>query len=635
MSLVLITGHLRRSPQATPLAAASLVAALDQRQRRQAHLLNLYAPSEVEAAVTELTASPPQIISFTLTTWNRSWLLAMARKLRQKLPETLLIAGGPEATAAPAEVLAEGELNAVIRGEGEIPFRQIVSDRFAGRPLAAAPGVMRHGDREEPAFAPLPDLDTLDSPWLSGILTPPRDGGLLWEVARGCSFACSFCFDGRGQKGVRPFPRQRLAAEIELFVKQGVGQVWVLDSTFNAPPERGKSLLRLLAERAPQIHFHLEAKADFLDKETAQLLSRLTCSLQLGLQSLRPEVMRQVRRPITPEGLSKKIRPLQQHGITYGFDLIYGLPGDDHAGFCQTLDEALSLEPNHLEIFPLALLPGTPLAAEAGKFGLRAATNPPYEISASTSYSAADLAASRTLAATTQLFYNIGRAVAFFPTLLQSLETTPSALFSDFGQWLQDEQNLPLNRLLALETWSPQQLLPLQIDYLGKQLKKRKRGRLRPPLKDLLTYHFHYAETVLGADTLPPPRSPGDCWDRPLHLAPAVHLVSFAYEILDLLEMGEPDLEQIFRLFRPVGSTALFLRRNGEVICESLEEEMRRLLLGCDGKRSPKEIFAGAVREDVGREIVAFAVDEGILVPCRSGNNKRTRQFSKRSMKPR
>jgi hypothetical protein len=95
-----------------------------------------------------------------------------------------------------------------------------------------------------------------------------------------------------------------------------------------------------------------------------------------------------------------------------------------------------------------------------------------------------------------------------------------------------------------------------------------------------------------------------------------VRLVHFSYEILDLLEMEDSELEEVALLFRPVGSVAVFLRRGEEVLCESLEEDFLTLLSGCDGRRSPEEIFAGTVIRAEGEEIVRFALAEGFLLPA-------------------
>ena len=633
-TIVLVTLHARRSAQAVPLAAASVAAALPEKLRTRTRLLDLFPEDSETAALQKILALAPGLVAFPLYSWSRPRSLALARRLRQADPQLLLAADGPEATADPEGVLEEGELDAVIRGEGELSFRDLASDFAAGLPLAPHPGVSLRSDRgivHGPERPPVEDLAELPSPWLSGTLHVPA-GGALWEIARGCPFACDFCYDARGSHGVRSIPQERLNAELDELLRRKVAQVWILDSTFNYPPRRGKKLLRLLAEKAPQIHFHLEAKAEFLDKETAALLSRLTCSVQIGLQSARPEVLRQIHRTLDREAFARQVHLLAAEGVTYGLDLIYGLPGDDEGGFAESLDFALGLAPNHLDIFPLAVLPGTPLHRDRETLGIEAMDRPPYEIIATPTLSEAAMERCRRLAAATDIVYNAGRAVGFFGSLLRVTEEAPSRFLRDFADWALDRQQIARERFFDIHQWQPQEILGVQQRYVSDKLREIGRTELLQAARDLLRYHFHYAETLLGPETPAQPASTRrDPWRSAWQLAPGIRLVDFAYEILDLLEMGEADIAQFAALFRPVGSTALFARRGEQVLCESLEEDFARLLRGCDGQRTPREIFGDIISAREGAEIAEFAVAEGLLVEPPAENG----YLSRRSMKPR
>ncbi len=621
MNIVLPTLHVRRSAQAVPLAAACLAASLPQELRRDARLVDLFPEQSQQAMADAVLASAPDLVAFPTYVWNRDQVASLTRRLRQARPALFMVAGGPEATADPEGLLREGELDAVIRGEGEATFRELVRRLAEGGEPREVAGVTRRtaeGLVNEPDRSAVDELDALPSPWLSGVLTPEAGSGVLWETSRGCPFGCDFCFDARGSRGVRHLGEERLEAELALFVRAGVAQVWVLDSTFNFPPVRGKRLLRLIAERAPHIHFHFEAKADFLDRETARLLSRLSCSVQIGLQSARPEVLRNIHRTLDPAAFCSKVHLLSAEGVTFGLDVIYGLPGDDHQGFRQSLDTALAMAPNHLEMFPLAVLPGTPLHRQRQRFGLRAQDHPPYEIIESASYPAADLALSRRLAAAVDLFYNTGRAVGFFSALQKATGQSPVAFLEGFVEWALARPELEEKRFLNTEAWGPKEVLPLQEQYVTHLLRKQGREDLVACALDLMRYHYHHAEALLGPETLPAQPETlrnRDLWNIELKTSPSLQLVPFTYEILDLLEMGEVDLQQMASLFRPVGSVALFLRRGDQVYCESLEEGFLRLLNGCRKARTPKEIFGGSISAREGAEIVEFAVAEGFLVP--------------------
>ncbi len=397
----------------------------------------------------------------------------------------------------------------------------------------------------------------------------------------------------------------------------------MLDSTFNYPPERGIELLELLHEKAPHLHYHLEAKADFIDRQTASLIGGLSCSLQLGLQSIHEQVLKAIHRPLDLEILAEKIHLLAAEGVVYGFDLIYGLPEDNYAGFKDSLDTVLSFAPNHLHIFPLAVLPGTKLAKQRHRYGIEAQATPPYELISSSNWTAEEMDLCRQLSAAVDLFYNTGRAVAFFPAIMQALQIKPSELFEDFLQWALQQPDISFDDLMTTTQWAADDVYRMLQGYLCNQLQSTGQGHLVSVFLDLLCYHFHYAETLLGEELLPPVDETlldTDFWETPLHRSDKCRLVPFAYEILDLLEVEEMQLDEFASLFRPVGSVALFMRREEEVFCESLSEEMLKLLKESNSKLSPKEIFAGSVSVATGKELVQFAVYEGLLQPAQNAS---------------
>lgn len=617
MKIVLATLHTGRSPQSVPLAAACLAAALPEELRRDVRILDLFPELTLEAMRLQILAASPDFVAFPLYVWNRPSIVELARQLKAERPDLYLLAGGPEAGADPEGLLSAAPFDALVRGEGEGTFREVVERLCRGEDPEGVPGLTV---RTASGFCAGPDRGAEDdppSPWLTGVLTPLPGGGVLWETSRGCTFGCDYCYDARGARGVRHFPTGRLEAELDLFARARIGQMWVLDSTFNFPPERGRELLHLLARKLPDVHVHLEAKAEFLDQATVRLLGRRPCSVQLGLQSARPEILGRLHRQLDIDLFASKVRLLHAEGVTYGFDLIYGLPGDDYAGFCGSLNAALALGPNHVELFPLAVLPGTPLHRRRDELGLRAMEVPPYHVLESSTCPAAELERCRRLAAAADLFYNVGRAVAFFPALLRGVELETVPFLEEFAVWSLGSAAVPPERFHSPGSWRPAEVLDLQERFVTELLRRKGRSALVPAALDLMRFHYHYAETLMGEEALPAQglqdRNP---WTTPWRTSPAVRLVSFSYEILDLQEMVEPDLEAVTAMFRPVGSTAVFLRRGEEVICESLEDDFLRLLRESDGRRSPRDIFGGTLPSEQGTEIVEFALAEGFLLPA-------------------
>ena len=100
------------------------------------------------------------------------------------------------------------------------------------------------------------------------------------------------------------------------------------------------------------------------------MLALIPCSVQIGLQSFHPQVLRAIHRSLDIDFCVDNIRQMAEAGITYGFDLIYGLPTDDLDGFRSSLEAALALLPNQVDLFPLAVLPGTRLFEHKSDFEL-------------------------------------------------------------------------------------------------------------------------------------------------------------------------------------------------------------------------------------------------------------------------
>ena len=624
MNIVFCTLHVRRSTQAVSLAAGCLAAALPPGLCKSSVLVDCFSEQTDQHILDTIMASNPDIVAFPVYVWNRQRVIKLAKQLHLLNSRLYLIAGGPEATGDPSGLSSAAPWTALVHGEGEAALVGLVTALKSGLPEQPLPGVtlmLESGPLSGEEHCPH-DLSRAPSPWLTGVLKPEFSGGVLWEVARGCAFSCDYCFEARGHAGVRGIEQQRLEAELELFSKAEVSQVWILDSTFNYPPERGIALLELLLDKAPHLHYHLEAKADFIDRHTASLLGELNCSVQLGLQSINDQVLKTIHRSLDLEVLAEKIHLLEAEGVIYGLDLIYGLPGDNYAGFRDSLDTVLSFSPNHVHIFPLSVLPGTRLAQQRDRYGIKAQPEPPYELISSTDWTIEEMELCRRLAAAVDLFYNTGRAVAFFPAILQSLQTRPSALFEDFFKWILQQQDINYDSLVISSNWATDDVYRMLQGYLCHQLQRTGQGHLVSVFLDMLCYHFHYAETLLGEELLPPPDETllqKNLWETPWQSSTKYRMVPFAYEILDLLEMEDLQLEEIASLFRPVGSVALFMRRNNEVFCESLSEEMLRLLKLSNGSISPKDIFAGSLSQEIGEELVEFAISEGLLQPLTGG----------------
>jgi oxygen-independent coproporphyrinogen-3 oxidase len=87
--------------------------------------------------------------------------------------------------------------------------------------------------------------------------------------------------------------------------------------------------------------------------------------LSIGAQSFNELELQRLGRPHSAENAVQTVRLARQAGFAnINLDLMYGLPGQKVQTWCDTLEQALALEPQHLSIYELTIEPGTPFASQ-------------------------------------------------------------------------------------------------------------------------------------------------------------------------------------------------------------------------------------------------------------------------------
>ena len=501
--IVCATLLVEKSPQALPLGAACVASSIKSRLKNLEVLLfsptmedsEYFGKSDVEKAnifAEKLLAfagvdaeNSIKAVCLSVYVWNRLVLEKVGLSLMEK--GILVIAGGPEITANPDSFVGA---DFVVSGEGEAAVLLLLEKLENASKFEKSDIDFFEKDFAEEAFFVekskyRPEIkkvfykkslsgEELASPYLDGTLDLSKYEGALWELARGCPFKCSYCYESKGEKKVRLLPMERIEKELKLFAEKDVPQVFVLDPTYNANKERALSLLKMMAKITPNTFYYFEARAEFIDRQIAKAFTKLPCAVQFGLQSSDEEVLKKVNRSFNKAQFVKNINILNQEGVIFGFDLIYGLPGDNLAGFCNSIDFALNLMPNNLELFCLSVLPGTDLFDDAKGYGLVFQEEAPYHVIETPGFSKADMGSASKIAAACNVFYNQGRAVPWFASLMKALQIKPSKFFKDFIAWYESKKCnfAPKNgkklsiEELSLACFPHKEVEKLQLDFL-------------------------------------------------------------------------------------------------------------------------------------------------------------------------
>ncbi|KAF0154325.1 MAG: radical SAM protein [Syntrophaceae bacterium] len=614
ITLKLISIHIKDSPQAVPLAAASLKAQLDSvpsnSLRVDVSFHDYTVDNSADLIEEDICRNIPDMIGFSMYLWNRHLVIETCRIIKAKFPAVLLFAGGPEATALPLILLDCAPFDFVIKGEGEIVLTEVMNRLLKGDTLEDIPGVFLNGAKADSGKnqQPVMDLNTLPSPFLTGTIDPSRYSGLLWELSRGCPFKCGFCFESRGVAGVRQISLERIRKELELFEEKKVTQVFVLDPTFNSDMKRAKKILRMILKTAPLIHFTFEIRAEFIDREIAGLFAGIHCSLQVGLESAVREVLANVNRTLDTVKYAEKIALLNSAGVIFGLDLIYGLPGDTPDGFKESLNYALGLQPNHLDIFPLAVIPGTALYDQAESFLLNSLQDAPYTLISSPGFSESAMAEAERLKNACEIFYNRGGAAGWMFMALETLNLAPSEFLSDFAVYLSScEQPLKITRA---------EITVMQSSFVKEQFTKQQRKNLFPVMEDIITIHGALNRS-LYAGPLVTAGSNRFNDETVFCLSPGTISLSLKYDFDELMTVGELTFEEFLEHYSTQKTYLVIYNCGGAVKTLTIDRTLSRLLDSFTGIASPKAVCE---KENIKArkkiyEFLEFAVEEQMIHP--------------------
>ncbi|HWI41264.1 MAG TPA: radical SAM protein [Verrucomicrobiae bacterium] len=184
---------------------------------------------------------------------------------------------------------------------------------------------------------------------------------------RGCPHRCVFCDQSRitGASGDLP-DAGAIGAAVRSYRSSVPVEVAFFGGSFTALPQ-GVQLSLLegvvpLREEGAVASLRVSTRPDAVSAENLSLLRRYGVeTVELGVQSMRDEVLVRSGRSYRGAEVSRAVSLLREAGMRVGAQLMVGLPGDDASGALESLRRVLDLQPDFLRIYPTLVLQGTAL----------------------------------------------------------------------------------------------------------------------------------------------------------------------------------------------------------------------------------------------------------------------------------
>lgn len=329
------------------------------------------------------------IAAFSVYCWNIRRSLAIAKALKERQPETVIIMGGPQIPQSDPETFLRTApwVDVIVLGEGERAFASLLDDPH-GQAWLDIPGIawIKRSDSQETFQRTdngprITDLDSIPSPYLTGVFDPLIQAHpdyqwvATWESNRGCPFKCAFCdWGGMIQSRVYQFDMSRLKAEIEWFGQNGVADIFCADANFGmlARDLELAQQMVICKERygAPHLFQTQMAKnVKLRNLEIQSLLARsgLNPVTAISLQSLSEQTLKAIQREnISTRRFQEIQQYCQQNGIFSYTDLIIGLPGESYDSFADGISQVIEYgQHNRIMFFNAAILPNALMAQPA------------------------------------------------------------------------------------------------------------------------------------------------------------------------------------------------------------------------------------------------------------------------------
>ena len=132
----------------------------------------------------------------------------------------------------------------------------------------------------------------------------------------------------------------------------------------------------------------MQAHLKHLPDEFLELVAGRNVTLEIGIQSTEPDILRTVERDPHLALLPETVERLKANRVPFKVSLIYGLPGQTFLSCAQMLDslKALGLREEQILAYPLNLLPGSALAAQKDELKVEESTDLVPRVVASRSF---------------------------------------------------------------------------------------------------------------------------------------------------------------------------------------------------------------------------------------------------------
>jgi radical SAM superfamily enzyme YgiQ (UPF0313 family) len=318
----------------------------------------------------------PDLVGIYVNLMTKLNVLKQIRFIKEHLPQTNIILGGPEVTHHAENFLRHGA-DVIVIGEGEQTMLELC--RTGGTPSEKIPGLAFLNEQNKlirtPAREKLRNLDELPFPDRSKVnlqlyfdawKNKHGESAVSISTMRGCPYTCKWCSRAVYGESYRRRSPARVVDEIARLQQQYLfDTIWFVDDVFTISHKWLKEFNDELNRKKIFIRYECITRADRMNEEVIHLLKNSGCfRVWIGAESGSQKVIDAMDRRVDVKQVREMIQLSKKNGIQAGTFIMLGYPGEEDSDVKETLHHLKTSDPDFYTITIAYPIKGTPLYEE-------------------------------------------------------------------------------------------------------------------------------------------------------------------------------------------------------------------------------------------------------------------------------
>jgi len=313
-----------------------------------------------DEAADRILSGLPDLVGFMTDCDSFHHVIRVCSSLKARRPSLTIVLGCVHASYNAAQILSRYTfVDYIIRGEGEVAFRQLIESIGGTRPLGEVSNLTYRSGGEVSRTADtalIPDLDTL--PWIDPELVSLEPADAVWvEIGRGCPFKCNFCvtapYWNRKHRIKSP---ERIIAELTMFRDRYHRRDFnFTHDLFTTDRRWVLKFCDAMARAGLGVSWTCSSRTDTLDEEQLAAMSAVGCrDIYFGVETGSAQMQKAIDKSLGLAEARDIIALCHRYGVSTTVGFIAGLPGENAASLQGTLSEAaayLQLEHTTVHLF--------------------------------------------------------------------------------------------------------------------------------------------------------------------------------------------------------------------------------------------------------------------------------------------